>query len=197
MEWLEPFHEEDPGHRHISHLFGLYPGKQITGKGTPELFEAARKSVEGRFRSGYRGVGWSFAWMTNCFARFHDGDAAYEQIKTLVGRSSDNLFNGKFQIDANFGGTAGIAEMLLQSHEGFIDLLPALPTAWSNGSVKGLRARGGFEIDITWSNGRLETVKVQSLNNNAVQIKYDSKNQYLTFEKGQVILLDEKLQLVP
>ncbi len=193
MEWLEPFHEEDPGHRHISHLFGLYPGKQITSTGTPELLEAARKSVEGRLRSGYRGVGWSLAWMTNFYARFHDGDAALDQVSTLVGKSSDNLFNGKFQIDANFGGTAGIAEMLLQSHQGYIELLPALPTAWTEGSVKGLRARGGFEFDIEWSNGNIETVTVKSLLGNECRLRYGGKWRQLSLNRGQAIQLNGDL----
>ena len=193
MEWLEPFHEEDPGHRHMSHLFGLYPGRQIISDGTPELFEAARKSVEGRRQAGYHGIGWSLAWGANFYARFRDADAALEQLNTLVGRSSNNLFNGKFQIDANLGGTAGFAEMLLQSHQGYIDLLPALPNAWPNGSVKGLRSRGGFEINITWGDGRLKTVTVHSLNGHAAKIRYGTEYRRFNLEKGQVIRLDDRL----
>ncbi|MEX0324274.1 MAG: glycoside hydrolase N-terminal domain-containing protein [Puniceicoccaceae bacterium] len=193
VEWLEPFHEEDPDHRHMSHLFGLHPGRQITSDGTPELFEAAKKSVEGRRQAGYHGVGWSLAWGTNFYARFHDGNAALEQLNTLVGRSSNNLFNGRFQIDANFGATAGIAEMLIQSHQGYIDLLPALPEAWSSGSVMGLRARGGFEVDIEWSDGKLKSVTVKSVSGTISQIRYGAESRPVNLRKGESIQLDHKL----
>lgn len=194
MEWLEPFHEEDPGHRHMSHLFGLHPGCQITESRTPELFRAARKSVEGRLASGYHGVGWSHAWMVNNYARFRDGDAALDNLTRLLSKASDNLFNGKFQIDANFGATAGLAEMLVQSHQGYIEVLPALPTVWPKGHVRGLRARGGFEIDVEWNGGKLETVTVRSLSGKLCRIRSGNLQRDVALEKGAFMQLGPDLQ---
>ena len=194
MEWLEPFHEEDPGHRHMSHLFGLFPGRQITESQTPALYRAARKSVEGRLAGGYHGVGWSRAWAVNHYARFRDGDLAHFNLEQLVALSSRNLFNGKFQIDANFGGTAGLAEMLLQSHEGYIEVLPALPAAWPAGYIKGLRARGGFEVDITWYAGKLQSVHLKSLTGAPCRIRYGETWREVDFKKGQSIRLDGSLK---
>lgn len=195
MEWLEDFVEEHPGHRHMSHMFGLHPGRQITEEKTPELYRAARKSVEGRIASGYHGVGWSLGWGVNFFARFRDGEAALGNLEQLVGRSSRNLFNGKFQIDANFGGTAGLAEMLLQSHAGYIELLPALPKAWGRGYVKGLRARGGFEVDIEWNKCKMKSAVIKSKLGGDIIIRYGQKKITLKTKAGEEYKLDGNLKL--
>jgi alpha-L-fucosidase 2 len=162
QEWNEDYDETEPGHRHISHLFALYPDHQITPGETPELAKAARASLERRLANGGGSTGWSRAWIVNCWARLQDGEAAYQSLLALLRNSTrPNLFdicgtkaNSPYQIDGNLGGTAGIIEMLMQSYGNVIRFLPALPEDWPSGNFRGLRARGGYEVDCAWRGGR-------------------------------------------
>lgn len=178
MEWIEDYEEAEPGHRHMSHLFGLHPSYQITPDKTPDLAEAARKTLERRLSFGGGHTGWSRAWLINFYARLWDAESAYEHLQMLFRKSTKpNLFDNHppFQIDGNFGGTAGIAEMLVQSRSDMVILLPALPLAWSTGYIKGVRIHGNIEIEMSWSDGTLKKATFTSPISQKLSVSYGGK----------------------
>lgn len=193
QEWGESYAEAEPGHRHVSHLYGLYPGSGITVEDTPQLADAAYRTLLSRINHGGGHTGWSCAWLINLFARLRQTEMAYEYIRTLISRSMHpNLLGDHppFQIDANFGGTAGVAEMLLQSHQGVIRLLPALPKAWREGAVRGLRARGGFIVDMEWKQGILTSARLTSTHGQICRVSY-SHPFTIKQEDGSVVKIED------
>lgn len=175
QEWFKDFEEKEPGHRHISHLFGLYPGKEITEYKNEALIEGCKNTLSRRLTQGGGHTGWSCAWIINFYARLKDSELAYKYLKTLLSKLTyPNLFcvHPPFQIDGNFGGTAGIAEMLIQSHTEYIEILPAIPKEWKTGEVKGLKARGGFIVDIAWEDNKLSKLKIKAIATGTCNIKY-------------------------
>jgi alpha-L-fucosidase 2 len=174
QEWMEDLDDPKEDHRHLSHLIAVHPGRQISPLTTPKLAEAAKVSMNAR---GDEATGWSRAWKISIWARLHDGNRSYNILNGMVrGQIMPNLFDTcpPFQIDGNFGYAAGVCEMLVQSHMGFIHLLPALPDAWQTGSVSGLRARGGFEVDMAWKSGRIVKLTVKSKLGGRCRIRSDS-----------------------
>lgn len=186
MEWIHDYEEFEPGHRHISHAFALYPAAQIN-RNTPELYKAIEVTLDRRLASGGGHTGWSRAWLINLFARLRNGEKTYENIRALLTKSTlPNLFDTHppFQIDGNFGGAAGIGEMLMQSHEDCISLLPAMPGILSEGSFRGLRARGGLEISADWQDGRVTHIEITPDSPREVTVELENGERISVYAEG-------------
>ena len=201
QEWYHDWKDYDPQHRHQSHLFGLHPGNHITMDNTPELADACKRSLEIK---GDESTGWSKGWRINLWARLRDGNHAYKMYRTLLkyvdpsgeelnysggGGTYPNLLDAHppFQIDGNFGGAAGVIEMLVQSTENEIMLLPALPDAWPDGSIKGIKARGGFEVDLEWKNGTLFKCTIKSEKGGKTLVRYDDQYKEVSLNHGSSV----------
>ena len=189
MEWSRDIDDPKDEHRHVNHLFGLHPGRTISPLTTPELAQASRVVLEHR---GDGATGWSMGWKLNQWARLHDGNHSYVLYGNLLKNgTADNLWDvhPPFQIDGNFGGTAGVTEMLLQSHAGCIDLLPSLPDAWSEGQISGLRARGNFGVDIRWKNGSLAEARITSGSGVPCAVRYGRQTLKFETKKGKTYVV--------
>lgn len=201
QEWLEDKDDTTNKHRHVSHLWGLYPGNEINWDQTPAFTQAARQSLMYR---GDEGTGWSLAWKINFWARFKDGEHALKMVKMLLrpasgaGGSYANLFDAHppFQIDGNFGGSAGMVEMLLQSHTKYIDLLPALPAELPEGNIRGIKARGGFELDFSWKEGKLKSLKITSIVGNPLLLRYGTQTVSIATKKNAVYRFNGRLEKI-
>jgi alpha-L-fucosidase 2 len=209
QEWKEDVDNPNSKHRHVSHLYALYPGDQIMPLETTDFAKAAKISLDAR---GDDGTGWSIAWKINFWARLFDGNHAYTLLRRAmkwivtveeiydegVGGVYSNLLSGHppFQLDGNMGTTAGIAEMLLQSHTNQIHILPALPDAWDNGKIMGLKARGGFEIDIEWTAGKLEKITIESVKGGDCKLRYRDKEIYISLKAGDIMMLNNELHIL-
>ena len=193
QEWLKDWdlQAKEIHHRHVSHLYGLFPSGQIDVNTTPELAAAVKKSLEQR---GDHATGWGTAWRINLWARLHEGDHAFSVLQSLLSPACTypDLFDScpPFQIDGNFGGASGMMEMLLQSQNGVLQLLPALPRAWPTGSVKGLRARGGFEVEMEWAAGKLVVARVHSLQGEPLRLRYQSQTKSANPRAGETVEWD-------
>ncbi|WP_168442579.1 glycoside hydrolase family 95 protein [Pontiella desulfatans] len=192
LEWTDGVKEVSPGHRHISHLFGLHPGRQYTWQQTPDMMQAAVKVLETRLASGGGHTGWSRSWIINFYARLLDGNTAHENLMLLFRKSMmPSMLDSHppFQIDGNFGGAAGIAEMLVQSHAGELHLLPALPDAWPKGNVKGLRVRGGFTVDLSWDNGQLVEAVIHPGFQETATMRYGDRVKLISPKSGGAVTM--------
>ncbi|MFZ2641535.1 MAG: glycoside hydrolase family 95-like protein, partial [Verrucomicrobiia bacterium] len=199
QEWMADRDDPNDHHRHTSHLFAVFPGQQISIVKTPEFAAAARKSLVARGEDVKSDVReWSFAWRTALYARLHDGENAHRLFRQLFSNRNTclNLFglHPPMQIDGNFGITAGVCEMILQSREGEINLLPALPKAWPSGSVKGLRARGGYVVDVAWKDGQLASAMIRSITGRECRVRCGGKVTTVRLKPGQSSQLGATLE---